>query len=457
MWLLGDGWEGVDSCLAPWGLWGQDGGAMRISPPRLMFAGLTSGSLGRVVSVSALLLCLPLEAGEAEDAFSRKFRDGFEPALLLADHGSEDGAVSMICSARKKGLKAADWPSIMEDVSINETEVDEDAATMENWIVSLKEKKRLGVVKSTQEGFRTWYPGQNHHELSALWGPDQEGWRYGVLNYTGRWACNDIFFVNIDGTDARVTSMRGLLDRATAKAITAEKKDPESYEISYELMEFVNPEASVSVSDSLVLKLRYIAQVPKEDEEDVIEGTHTVTLSRDAKGLATATLPGPAAGGAKAAPAKAAGVPTDEEFDAFREKSRAAVQAGTWKAVKKNQPPFEKGRKKFVTGWLSGNVIQQLTWVDSRGDDDEEISTYFWRDGILVSISKYATGSHTGKKDLPKKVDTFNFHEGRLVSWTRLPGGVQDPEQAGFQDLGAVLQKEAVFRSEPIYEAIGAD
>lgn len=414
-------------------------------------------SARRFTWIAALLLCLPTAAQDADEAFSKKFRDGFEPALLLPDHGSEDGAVSLLFSARKKGLKAADWPSIFEDVSINGTEVDEDNSTTENWIVSLKEKKRLGVVKSADAAFRAWHPGQNHHELSALWGPDQEGWHYGVLNYTGRWSCTDIFFVNIDGTEARVTSMRSLLDRATAKAIATRTRNPESHEISYELMEFVDPGSSVSVADPLSIRIRYIAQIPKDDEADTIEGTHLVKLSRDEKGVATASLSGAGKSGAAAAPAEAPGVPGDDDFAAFREQSRATVKAGTWKAVKKDQPPFEKGRKKFVTGWLSANVIQQLTWVDSRGDDDEEIATYFWRDGVLVSISKYATGSHTGKKDLPKKADTFNFHEGKLVSWTRTPGGVQDPAQAGFQELGAVLQKEAVFRSEPIYEAIGAD
>lgn len=430
---------------------------MQLHPPLRFSDSLVSRSIRQGAWIATLLLSFPASAQDAEEAFSKKFRDGYEPALLLPDHGSEDGAVSLVFSARKKGLKAADWPSIFEDVSIHGTEVDEDNSTTENWIVSLKEKKRLGVVKSADADFRAWHPGQNHQELSALWGPDQEGWHYGVINYTGRWSCTDIFFVNIDGTEAKTTSMLALLDRASAKAITAHGKDPGTYEISYELMEFVEPGNSATVADPISIRIRYIAQIPKDDEAEPIEGTHLVTLSRDEKGVATASLAGAGKPAAAAAPEEVPGVPGDDDFAAFREKSRAAVKAGTWKAVKKDQPPFEKGRKKFVTGWLSANVIQQLTWVDSRGDDDEEIATYFWKDGVLVSISKFATGSHTGSKDLPKKADTFNFHDGRLVSWTRTPGGVQDPAQEGFQDLGAVLQKEAVFRSEPIYEAIGAD
>jgi len=166
---------------------------------------------------------------DPEAEFSRKFSEGFEPAVLLEDHGSDDGAVSLIFSARKTGLAAASWPSIIADVSINGTTVVTENCVAENWIVSLGDKRRLGVIKSAHPAFRPYYPGQNHNELSALWGPEQEGWHYGVLCYTGRWECSDIFFVNHDGETAVATSMRAMLDSASSSAISAKSGDPARY------------------------------------------------------------------------------------------------------------------------------------------------------------------------------------------------------------------------------------
>jgi len=199
--------------------------------------------------------------------------------------------MSVIFAARKKKLKPANWPSIIPDVSINGTALlEEDGSyAMENWIVSIKDKKRLGVVQSSDENFRPYYAGQNHNYFSALWGPDQEGWHYGVLNYTGRWACNEIFFVNCDGESAKVTSMHALLDRFAGKSIVAQKKKPEDYQIGYELLGFVNPETSVSVSDPIKLRVAYIAQIPKS-EDDTVEGVISLEISRDEKGVSTATV-----------------------------------------------------------------------------------------------------------------------------------------------------------------------
>lgn len=125
---------------------------------------------------------------EPEAHFDKKLADDFEPAALIEDSSTEDGSLAVIFVARKKNLKPAKWPSIIPGVSINATSLlEEDGKyTVENWIVSTKDKKRLGVVKSSEEYFRPYYNGQNHHSLAVLWGPEQEGWRYGVINYCGR-------------------------------------------------------------------------------------------------------------------------------------------------------------------------------------------------------------------------------------------------------------------------------
>lgn len=243
--------------------------------------------------VSLLTFSMPsLGLGQEPEAlFDKKLADDFEPAALIEDSSAEDGSLAVIFVARKKNLKPAKWPSIIPGVSINATSLmeEDDKYTVENWIVSPKDKKRLGVVKSSEEYFRPYYNGQNHQSLAVLWGPEQEGWRYGVLNYCGRWGCDEIFFVNCDGESAKTTSMHALLDRFSKKSIVAQKKDPEHYVIGYELLGFVNPEASVTVSDSIKLRIAYFGQIPKADD-DGVEGVITLELSRDSKGLSTATV-----------------------------------------------------------------------------------------------------------------------------------------------------------------------
>ena len=245
------------------------------------------------VLLAALVLATStLTHGEEPEAiFDKKLAEGYEPATLIEGTTSADERLSVIFVARKKNLKPAKWPSIIPQVSINGTTVTDEDHTQENWIVSLKEKKRLGRVSSDEETYQPHYEGKNHSELSTLWGPDQEGWHFGVLNYTGRWGCNDIFFVNCDGEQAKVTSMRGLLNKNATKILTAQKKDPAKFEIMYELAGAVAPETSVTVSDPLKLRIVFIAQVPKSDEDDdYAEGTITLELSRDEKGISTATV-----------------------------------------------------------------------------------------------------------------------------------------------------------------------
>lgn len=396
---------------------------------------------------------------EPEKIFDRKLADGYEPAALLEGSTSPDGNLSVLFTARKKGLKPANWPAIIPSVPITSTDVlGSDDYTTENWIVSIPEKKRLGVVRSASSDFKAWHRGQNLRYFYALWGPEQEGWHYGLLSYNNRWGCTDVFLVNCDGTDAKLTNIRSVLDTAARKSIVAQKKKPQGMEIGYEPLDVPNPGASVVVSDSLTMRIVFVAQVPKSDD-DSVEGTMTVKLARDAKGVASATVLGVKPGCAEAAPqpAPTTAVPSSDDFAAMRKLSNERAKSGAWKIVTKDQPGAGKGREHYVKGWIEANVVQQLIHVDSRGGGDEMLALYYWHEGVLVSVFKFAKGSCTKKPGLKERTDTYNFHDGRLVQWSHTPGGVEDPKQDGFQDLGAAIQKEATFWAQPIYQAIGAD
>lgn len=430
-----------------------------------------------------LLFCLASGSLRAADAasqeFDRKLKDGFEVGSVLENSKSPDGKLAVVFTARKKQLKPATWPVIIRGVTVNQTEApDENLYTNENWIVSLGEKKRLGQVRSSEPGFGGVYDGFQLNEgilgngFGALWGPEQEGWYYGVLNYNARWGCADIFLVNNDGEGAKITSIRKVLESSALKFVTAKRtKGPkaDAYVVGYTLLGVKNPETSVAVGDPLTVRIGFTAEVPKSEDAPAIEGTMTVKLARNAKGVASATVvglkpgieepsaPAPIQPEPAPAPSKPFATMTPGDFAKIRNAMNEKSKAGAWKLVQKDLPPSAKSKNVYVKGWVEANVVQKLIHVDSRADDDEALSVFFWQDGVLLSVFKYNKGSYINDAALKERTDTYNFQNGKLVHWLREPGGPQDPQQKGFQDLGEAIQKQAIKWSEPIYQAIGAD
>lgn len=419
-------------------------------------------------------------ADAAAQEFDRKLKDGFEAAAILGESKSPDGKLAVVFSARKKQLKPANWPSIIRGVKINETEAtDENLYTNENWIISLAEKKKLGLIRSASPQFAPTYDGFQLNDgvlgsgFSALWGPAQEGWYYGVLNYNARWGCADIFLANIDGEEAKLTSIRKVLDAAALKFVTAKRtKGPkaDAYVVSYSLLGVKNPETSVGVADPLNVRIGFRAEVPKNEDALIYEGTLTVKLARNDKGIASASVVGlksgleepseritPSEPEPAPAPSKPVATMTPADFAKIRNAMNEKSKAGAWKLIQKDLPPSAKSKNVYVKGWVEGNVLQKLIHVDSLTDDDEALSVFFWQDGVLVSVFKYDKGSYCNDPKLKESTQTYNFQDGKLIHWLREPGGAQDPQQKGFQELGAVIQKQALKWSEPVYKAIGAD
>lgn len=398
------------------------------------------------------LLGAVASAEDAEALFDRRLKAGYEPAAVIEDSTSPDGKVAVLFTARKKDLKPADWPSVIPGVAVSSTDVQgaEEDYTTENWIVSLDEKKRLGVVRSKQQHFMAYHGGMNHRYFSALWGPEQEGWYYGLLNYSGRWGCTDIFMVNCDGTEAKLTSLHALFERMARKSIVAQGKDPEHMEIGYELLGVVDPASSVVVSDPITVRVGFTGQVPKSDEDaDFAEGTMTVKIERDQKGLATATVLSVKAGGADAAPAL--------DFAAFRKEWND--KSKEWKSVRKNLPRPGEGRTAFVQGWVESNVLQRLMHVDSTDDKNRTITLYYWREGQLTSVFELRTGDHTEISEVGEATNTYNFVNEKLVSWssTGVSDSHGDGSDPGMQEIGEQVLKQSIKLAEPIYTAIGAD
>lgn len=207
----------------------------------------------------AFLCCLvagPLVAAEnSSQEFDRRLKAGEEVATVLENSSTPGGDLAVIFTARKKSLKSAKWPLLIRGVTVNETDAtDENLYSNENWLVSLKNKVRLGQVRSSRPGFGGVYDGLQLNQgvlgngFSALWGPEQKGGRYGLLNYKARWGCAHIFLVDSNGTMASVASIRNLLQAAVRKFVaTQRKKGPaaDACAVGYTLLEAKNPDASV--------------------------------------------------------------------------------------------------------------------------------------------------------------------------------------------------------------------
>ena len=348
----------------------------------------------------------------------------------------------------------------------------------ENWVVSLADKKRLSLIHSSNAIFSAVYgdlqlnAGVVGNGFSALWGPCQEGWYYGLLNYDQSQGCLDIFLVNIDGASAKITSIKSVLESAVEKfLVTRAQKGipPSGYASFFKPVAVVDPVSSSTANDPLTVRLGFTAAVPAAPNISSVEGSMTVQFSRDAKGVATAKVldvrpgrvqaPAPDNASAPAAASPKTGTPTSQDFAAFRKDWNARAKTGQWKKVSKDLPNRDKGRETYVNGWVEGTVLQRLMHVDSLGKGNESITLYYWRDGQLSSVFQLRTGAATQISEVAEATETYNFVNKKLVGWARTGDGdtTVDPSDSGFQDAGKQILKESIKLAQPIYQAIGAD
>lgn len=440
-----------------------------------------------VALLAMLLSGLPARATDpASEAFSKILNGGGEAATVLPGSKSPDGSLAVLFTARKKAVKSAAWPTLVPGAVIGQTDAnDESLYVTENWVVSLADKKKLGLVTSKNPFYSAIYGDFQLNEgllgngFTALWGPDQEGWHFGILDYDEREGCCDIFLVNSDGTSAKITSLKKALEAEVENFIKAQLSflkqraktgiNPDNYAITFHPVEVVDPASSTTVSDPLTVRIGFTAEVPNAEKIPAIEGSMTVQLTRNEKGAASAKVlgvkpgrveaPAPAPDPEPAAAGPKAEAPTNKEFSAFRKEWNAKAKAGEWKKVTKDLPAREKGRKAYVCGWVEANVLQRLMHVDSMGEGNESITLYYWRDGQLTSVFQLRTGSETRISDVAEATETYNFVDEKLVSWQRTGDSdtAVDPSDPAFQDAGKQLLKDSIKFAEPIYKAIGAD
>ena len=410
-----------------------------------------------ILAVGSFLVFLICGTGISAGSVEATVEAGGEVGLPLPDCLSEDKVMGVVITVRKEGQPAAPWPTLFPDVERTSTPADAPGYTTAAWVVNFADRTKLASIPGYGE---VWA----NHGVTALWGPDQEGWRYGLLDVDARFGTQDLLVVNSDGTEARFIAIRDLLDKKVGKTLTAAGLNAAEYAINYTPTKFLNAGEVAVVSDAITAEITYTAEVPKSDQP-VFDGRLHLTISRDARGRATAEIvgffpEGVDTAGESPAAGPASDLRSDEDFAAFRARWNArAKEDQEWRSVRVDLPPGESGGKRFVVGWLEANVLQRLLYVDSRGVDDETVTVFYWTDGLLTSVFEVRSGAATGISDVGEATEIYNFRGENLVNWHRTgdSSASVDPTDPGFGPQGAEIRKQSLELAAPVYEKIGAD
>lgn len=143
---------------------------------------------------------------------------------------------------------------------------------------------------------------------------------------------------------------------------------------------------------------------------------------------------------AKAAPSKTEKTaPSIDKYVDFRKNLIDRMEKEKWREVKEVLPDSSPGHDRYVVGAFDGKDLAWLMQVDSRGDDNETLTFYYWSEGWLTSIVRIRKGAAVPTNEVAKMTDIYNFLSEKLVSWKRISDGkeeIKDPEQSGFAMAG---------------------
>jgi hypothetical protein len=249
-----------------------------------------------------------VQAADSAAQINAKLQAGGEVAWLVKDSTSKDGDLAVLFTSRLKASKPAKFPYLVrgelapaQTDALNGfdegTEKIEDRVVMENIVVSLKQKRVLGRVNlGKPEDQLVYFPGRNHGSLEVLWGPEEEGWHFGLLNYGGKWESSAVVLIESDGERIRQLDIKPVLDAKAKPLIKAALKgkkglDPSRYAIPYRDFKVIDPDVGYSVGNPITITLSFDAEVPKApDGYPVVEGTMTVLLETSSDAISAKVL-----------------------------------------------------------------------------------------------------------------------------------------------------------------------
>jgi hypothetical protein len=320
-----------------------------------------------------------------------------------------------------------------------------------NVVVFLPEKRQVLRIsgEGIPEGAFPYFEGLNHAGLTVLWGPNQEGNSFGILFYDAKWESAGVVLIDVNPDFGQQSN---ILPKLLLAAETETGRD-RSYTFSAGGLDV--PAGEFSISDSIDVRINFLGQSPRNEDVPDKSGTLRAQLSRTNTGP-VATLHGTEHAGATAEVQGAVkSGRTGDDFRALRDEINAEIKDGDFLEVAV-QRPGEEGRTLSFLGYLQGNVLSKLVYVDSLDDKNETLILYYWREGQLVSVFEVREGIDTQISEVSETMEIYNFENEKLVGWIR--DGVEvDADDPGFADVGALVLQQSIQRAEPIYEKIGAD
>ena len=244
------------------------------------------------------------QADDTAETINAMLKAGKEVGWIIAGGDGKEADLAVLFTSRAKGTEPAAFAYLVTgDVRPADTDAlggsdnVADNRTTENIVVSLKEKRVIGqlkTAKSEDEDGDVYFPGQNHRSLDAMWGPDVKGLRFGVVNYGGRWDSREVLLIETAGKSLRKSSIKSLLDAKAEDFIKnalhlSKDASVDQYAIAYNLQSVVNSGAAISTGNPVTVKIGFSAEIPKGDA-DAIEATMTVRLETSAEKISATVL-----------------------------------------------------------------------------------------------------------------------------------------------------------------------
>lgn len=152
-------------------------------------------------------------------------------------------------------------------------------------------------------------------------------------------------------------------------------------------------------------------------------------------------------------------VPSLQEFSAMRKKINDEIKAQGLKDVTVNLAGAKEGHDYYATGTADSKYLLKVMLVDAADDKNGTWTFFYWQEGKLMSVFRVREGSAVPVKDVAKATDTYNFYNGKMVSWKRTQDDiekVEDPEDPDFEERGKKVMDDSEAVSAPVMKKLNS-
>jgi uncharacterized protein YecT (DUF1311 family)/sugar lactone lactonase YvrE len=139
-------------------------------------------------------------------------------AELVPGTGTSDGRLALAWTVRPlKDAAPVDWSLLEKDrEKFKEAYSEEENYFVDILVLDVPKNKNLGRLKLAQ----SWYlPGFAHSSLQVLWGPEENGRRFAMVNCDLKWSPQDLILLHVDGDTISQRSVLAQCDEVVHKFV----------------------------------------------------------------------------------------------------------------------------------------------------------------------------------------------------------------------------------------------